>query len=414
MSLLDPPPSRALNRILRRPQIIATRGRFPFNTASGATYTRSESALTVYTGAKACSNVQVVYTNRQASTAGEIDDLHGAGTQVAYTLESMVYQNARLSRVTFDGVKSPVVEIGAGTVVSDQMGFRLAAGSQVIVRSGAIFNAGSPVVGNLPALTGAQKALSAAAGSQVYSAGAFVTPGGGVSNHYGFGPVCLLGIPEQRHVAAMLWGDSIMWGNSDGNGDATYGHYGWAERGLVGVNGYNVPFVNCSRSGDSTPGYTSYQSWGRVALLEYVTHVVFGMGTNDIGGGTALATIQANCQAIWAEAKLRGVKAYHATITPKTTSTDSWATAANQSVVANYESGGVRGQFNAWLLTQVAAGKLDGVIDVNAAVEDPANLGKWITTGAANYATADGLHPSTAAHVLMGAAFNAVVASWSV
>ena len=37
---------------------------------------------------------------------------------------------------------------------------------------------------------------------------------------------------------------------------------------------------------------------------------------------------------------------------------------------------------------------IDGVIDVNAAVEDAGSPGKWKVTGAANYATADGIHPS--------------------
>lgn len=408
MSLLDLPVKPN-----RRKQIIATRGHFPFSVASGAGFVRSESSIEMMTGSKACSNIQAIYTNRQSATLGEIDDIHGSGTQVAYTLESSIYQNAKTSRVTFGGVQSPTVAIGAGTVISDEMGFRLPAGSTMIVRSGAIFAASAPVVGNLSTVSKNSKAISNAVVSQVYTAAAFTTPAGGVASHFGFGPVCLIGIPTKRHVAVMLWGDSITFGTGDGTGDATYGHYGWGERGLIGVNGYNVPYVNCSRSGDSTPGYSSFQSWGRVQLLEYVTHAVFGMGTNDIAAATPLATIQANCQTIWAEAKSRGVKVYHTTITPKTTSTDSWATKANQTVVAEYNAAGKRGLFNAWLLTQVAAGNLDGVLDVSAAVADPTDPDKWATTGAANYPTTDGLHPTTALHILMGNVLNAAATNWS-
>ena len=43
---------------------------------------------------------------------------------------------------------------------------------------------------------------------------------------------------------------------------------------------------------------------------------------------------------------------------------------------------------------------LDAVIDANVCVEDPANPGKWVTTGAANYPTTDGTHPSPALHLL--------------
>lgn len=283
------------------------------------------------------------------------------------------------------------------------------------MRSGAIVAAGGSVVGGSPSTTGVTKVKSDAATSQVYSSSGMSVPSGGASSTYAFIPVCVLGIPKQRHVAVLGWGDSIMYGSGEtGTGDATYGHYGWFDRGLIGVNGYNVPFVNCSRSGDNTRAYTANFSWGRYALLEFVTHAVFGMSTNDVGNGYTLAEIQSNCQAAWAAAKRMGVKVYHTTMTPKTTSTDSWATAANQTVTAEYDTAGKRGQFNAWLLTQVDAGNLDGVIDVNAAVADPANPDKWLTNGTANYLTADGLHPSTSGHVLMAAVLNAAVATWTV
>ena len=117
-------------------------------------------------------------------------------------------------------------------------------------------------------------------------------------------------------------------------------------------------------------------------------------------------------------------------MTPCTASTDAWATAANQTVNAGYESAytpgvsgtatsgagltGTRGAFNAWLFAQAAAGVIDGVIDVNAAIEDAGNPGKWATNGSANYATTDGIHPTTVKHVAMAAAAQPVVAGWSV
>lgn len=84
-----------------------------------------------------------------------------------------------------------------------------------------------------------------------------------------------------------------------------------------------------------------------------------------------------------------------------------WTSAADQTPVSGFTVGGVRDQFNTWLFTQVGLGLLDAVIDVNPYVEDQSNHGAWITTGAINYPTVDGVHPSSAVHILAAQAVNA-------
>jgi hypothetical protein len=109
---------------------------------------------------------------------------------------------------------------------------------------------------------------------------------------------------------------------------------------------------------------------------------------------------------------------YQTTITPRTTSTDGWATVANQTVVAG--CGQPRTDLNAWLRagapvngsgTPVAIGTagavpcpyLTGIYDAAATVEDATDPTKW---KAATVLTGDGVHPNATGHALMAAAIN--------
>src|SRR5262249_9148167 len=103
------------------------------------------------------------------------------------------------------------------------------------------------------------------------------------------------------------------------------------------------------------------------------------------------------------------LKVAQSLIMPRTTSSDSWATAANQTSVSGFGVGELRDQFNAWVLTQVGGGLLDVVIDPNPYVEDQSHPSKWISNNSANYPTTDGVHPSSALHILAAQAVN----SWA-
>ena len=88
-----------------------------------------------------------------------------------------------------------------------------------------------------------------------------------------------------------------------------------------------------------------------------------------------------------------GMQVWQATITPRSTSTDSFATTVNQTPL------------NAAVLTEVndyirtLPSPLAGVIEASDAASSARNSGLWKVTGAAQYATSDGLHPSTDMHV---------------
>jgi hypothetical protein len=93
------------------------------------------------------------------------------------------------------------------------------------------------------------------------------------------------------------------------------------------------------------------------------------------------------------------------TYTPRNTSTDGWTTLAGQTVDPNQA---VRAQANAWLMTLTHPALL-GVVDANAAAEDPTVPGKWrVDLGSM---TADGTHCRPLGYRTITAATKARVAS---
>lgn len=409
MAIIPPPLSAAaLQRLLPRLQIVGTRGKMATALSTSGANSRWEGFTLHNIGPRPITSIRVAFLNRLLGTASE-----SITSVTPMALEAAIRQNNDTQALTFAGVLNPSVPSGAAWVLSDELGLPLNAGQEIQIRCGAVTAVGGVVpIG----MTGNRRVgyESTAGTSQVYLDGdGMSTPSGGSGMSTSMTPLAILGIPDRRHVALLIWGDSIP--NGAGDTSDANGYIGWAERGMIGAGagGVDMPFVNVSRGSSTTASYTNQSLAGtRWNLVQYATHVLFTNSVNDVFGGVTLATMQANCQYAWATARRARCRVFHTTMTPRTTSSDNWATLANQTVVANYTQAGIRGQFNAWLLTQVAAGNLDGVIDVAAAVQDSVEPEKWKVTGSANYATADGLHPSVAMHTAMAAVLTPIAQSW--
>lgn len=165
----------------------------------------------------------------------------------------------------------------------------------------------------------------------------------------------------------------------------------------------------------------------------YATHAIVEYGTNDLGqpysGGatpdaaTVLANYKSRVVDWWLTLANSGIKVYQTTLTPGTTSTDGFATTANQTAQA-YNV--VRVPANDWFRdgaplaglapaatgttdpTAIRAGQpghpLKGVIEVADSVETARNSGKWKSPGY----TYDGSHPTALGTTTMADA----VSSW--
>ena len=200
--------------------------------------------------------------------------------------------------------------------------------------------------------------------------------------------------------AVVVMGDSIAYNSAQGNS------FGYLEKGLDGHYG----LINTSSPGDRLYWYLAgRRSFSQFADNDATTAIV-EYCRNDLGDGRTVAQMQANLLTLWTTRKNAGQRVIQTTITPNTTSTDSWATTGNQTVAnAGVESNRV--SLNNWIRagapivggTAVAPGTsgatlagqaghpLYGYWEITDEVETARNSGIW----KAGYTT-DGLHPNTA------------------
>jgi lysophospholipase L1-like esterase len=122
------------------------------------------------------------------------------------------------------------------------------------------------------------------------------------------------------------------------------------------------------------------------------------MGINDVTGGDSAATLATNTNSLVGLFSPLGPVAL-CTMSPVSTSTDSWATTANQTTVASNNTRATENTRRAAGITGVKV-----VYDVNPAVESAVGpeSGVW---KAPSY-TADGTHPAVAAYKAEAAAIN--------
>lgn len=237
----------------------------------------------------------------------------------------------------------------------------------------------------------------------------------GTAQVYGLWPVALIGRTTAKACAIMA--DSLGEGVGDVGDSAD--HVGLLAR-LIGPS---HPYMNLSQSGDRLE-LMLQSAAKRLGLLVYVRSVIFGLGINDIGAGRSLNQIKADMLLAWARAKAElasGGRVFQTTITPSTTSSDSFASLANQTAAAFFSiaGNGTREQLNDWLrdgapmkdnvaaiiaaVDAIRAGHtahpLAGVAELADAVESSRNSGKWKTDGTAYKWTGDGIHPSNYAYV---------------
>lgn len=224
-------------------------------------------------------------------------------------------------------------------------------------------------------------------------------------------PSRILGKPAfgaAPRVVAII-GDSIAQGASHSLDQALGGF-------TLALKNQNVPSVKIAKGGETGVSFaTIAASSRRLAACAGCTDAIVQYGTNDFAGASTLAQVQAALITVWQRLVRMGMSVRQTTITPRTTSTDSWATTTNQTPVAGFTVGAKREQFNEWVRdgapilagVAVATGSnaggtlragttghpLVGYIEVADAVESARNSGLWKVTGSANGWTSDGIHP---------------------
>lgn len=377
-------------------QIVATRGDLPYTLVTVASVTLHESRKLVKFGPADCSDIRFVYPGFSVdlTALGEID--LATGYSVLGALEDTTRGVAKFASLS--GQRVIAIAAGAGFTITDPIGLDFPANATAKVQYEARLTSGQAMIAQIN--NAGSSAPTESYRSTILSTGQCGTAGAWSSTSRTAGtpvgaPTAILGVPIKPFPSVVGIGDSIQANRDDTTGDAS-GNHGFLPRGLYagGPGGVAVPYCNLSVSGEKVLTLNNGGHAQRLTMLKYCSHVVFNLGTNDIPDALTLAQFQTRYTTAWMSLSRYGVKIYQVKILPRTTSTDSWVTAANQSYVTGFAPGGLRDQLNAWFLTQVGV-SIDGVIDTSQYVEDQANLGKWKTDGStANLTTSDGLHLS--------------------
>lgn len=326
-----------------------------------------------------------------------------------FTVAAGLERNSQYTPALFSGAASQVINPTDGLIESDAIVPFLAAEESVFVRTEVTMSVGQQVpVGYLRYPSGNTVETipqSTGQASQLNGIGVMPITGGYTHGGYGYGPIAVVGDVDVYTPSVLIFGDSI----GDGNGYHTAGNDG--EQGFIALGLANAGVGHCkatrgsNRAVYSTPSLSPNQ----FALCRYATHLIDNLGTNDIFNTRTLAQIQADLLAIWAGARAvnPNIKIHRVLILPRTSSTDSWATTANQTPLAGFAVGGIRDQLNAWLYAKVADGTIDGIINTLPDCESPTTPGVWAPS-----LTGDGTHPLSTTHVTMAARVQSVAESW--
>jgi len=199
----------------------------------------------------------------------------------------------------------------------------------------------------------------------------------------GYNPYAI--IAQTRIPSIMGVGDSRVAGTGLGSGSG-FTPFAGCLAALASTPG--IGFLNMARGSQSAQSAASGQFAKRAAYFKYVSAAVLGLGYNDlnIGGRTALQ-VYTDRQTIRGLAP--NLKWFQTTIEPATTSTDSWATIANQSPNG---LNATRIVFNDNYVRAGAPG-FSGYLDLADAVETQRNSGLIKAPPMVpNAITTDGLH----------------------
>jgi lysophospholipase L1-like esterase len=330
----------------------------------------------------AASNIVIGLTSRGIQGATAI-----IGPTTPSTFEASIEYptgSGNRTRITFSGLNAGVETVGS-ILYSDPISITVRPGSSATLRvkqvnaSGIAYCTGG--AGSSIKCDG-QKTAASGVTEDVMLDDVSTIPDGNVA-----GIACC--IIAQSGVAALgIIGDSISKGQQDtGSGDGFIGPY---ERALGG----SMPIINLGSPGSQLYHWTGAGNMTGMfsTLLAYCDVYVVHVGTNDIYLGGATATTVRGYYNTF-DTQLRAInpnaRAWISDVLPQTTSTDSWATTANQAVKAQEAT---RLEYNRILHTNTSTYRdktsIKGVIQIADTVETSYRSGIWLPA-----LTTDGVHP---------------------
>ena len=298
----------------------------------------------------------------------------GPGGTTTYTA-SIEYPSGTFTQVTFGGGATSAAVASLGEVISDEIPVSIPLNATFWIRSWTSNPNGMLYIAKLPALTFGEVFESGAAITDKTMSG---TVANGSSNMHT--PYAILGISDRS--SAFLWGDSRTLGQNDVYTNTRHNDLGILARSV----GPTMAYINCGIPSDRLQiivGNAGANASRRASLAtRFCTDAITALGINDMTNGRTAVLAYADLLTIWA--LLQPLSVFSCTVNPASTSTDSFATTANQTTVA---SNAQRVALNNLLRT---SGMSSGVFDLADVVESARDSGLWKAPGY----TADGLHES--------------------
>ena len=308
------------------------------------------------------------------------------------TCTAAIEYNGSFYPLTFNGAAQGTIPAGS-TVISDWLNINIPNGALFYVRvyrTSAVANV--MVVTNVSAGTWTGGAYGDGIAGSATVAGD-LTLGGAIAapTTIAYYPSAIIGMTLKPAIG--LYGDSRMDGYRDVCG-AT-GDVGEIARSI----GPTFAYINVGCPGDTVTGFNASNT-NRLHLAQYCSHFVTEYGINDLRtGGVTAAALEASWRTQWAALGNGSKPIFASTITPASTSTDSFATVANQST---HSSNTQRIAANAYLRGKPSP--LSGYFEVTDVVESSRDSGKWQADGTASKYTVDGLHGSNFAYLAIQSA----------
>lgn len=376
---------------------VATRAHIPLDRhASAAIQARSRS---IHTARDDITALQLGFVNWQTTAGGSnptgTAELNGSAAvtmkaSIEYPLGSVPVL------VKWAGANTKSIAVG-GLEISDALPVVIPNGAKFAVRTYKVSTAANLYTTAGNAAGQGQSDMSVAGDYYEASATSVVDftldsadPGIGAASQGGGGyfPALILGMTRKPSVAIL--GDSIGYGAFD-VADAA-GDMGAIARSI----GPTIPYIGVCTPGDRL-GRVAISNAKRMALLNYASHVIIELGRNDISNNITFAQMQADWATVVA-AIPAGKILFGAAVTPRSTSTDSWATSGANQTVETTSAAWL--SFNDWLRT-LLPGPLVSVFGLDDALAVARATDKWKSTGSAFGYTGDGTHPNAAGYALI-------------
>lgn len=315
-------------------------------------------------------DLQAFYTNYYLAQGQNIETV---GTN-NISIKASIEYNGVIYPMYFNGLRTITLAPG-GTILSDPVPIDISANTDFYIRTYVSVNSGEKFPTGLTILStrGEKSDTTDMTDSGTLSSGATVAA---------YHPSYIIGKTKTSN-AVLIIGDSIAQGTSE------YNDRGYIRDALYG----NIPFNIIAVGGQTLISFQTINRQRRIQIAQYCKYAICEYGTNDFPGTATVAELQAQYIEVWTALVNRGLKVYQTTITPRTSSTDSWATTTNQTVNSKDAK---RIELNEWIRTCPAP--LSGYFEAADFAETARNSGIW----KAGY-TADGIHPNTAAHQVMAA-----------